>query len=185
MIPGKTTREETIHDIDQLLASGWANYIDKGSWGYSISPLPSSYEGSIQVYFKDDIVNTISGQIRFYYSAETMVKQFGEPEGLYIRESRMTQSSCTDWNPPESPMAPVQGSLVSVIYPNQGVAFYILVPEADLICPEMKVTAFCYYAPISMEAALTDEYLANLCSIVPKPSSRIELVKWHGFGGGY
>ena len=70
---------------------------------------------------------------------------------------------------------------------NQGLAFLILVPGSGLglICPEMKVTVFCYYAPLSMEAALADDYLANLCSIVPKSSAPVDLVEWQGFGPGY
>jgi len=78
-------------------------------------------------------------------------------------------------------------SPVHLLYPNQGLWFLTLVPLSGLgcICPEMKVVSFCYYAPISMQEALDNNYLANLCTDVLTGITEEDLAEWHGFGGGY
>jgi hypothetical protein len=187
IVPGKTTKQEAAQAIDQLRSSGWASYIEEGPKGYAIQPLPGTPSGSIGLLFENDVVSDISGSVTFYYPVGTMIEQFGEPEGLYVPKGNTSKGSCEEWEPPDPPLAPVRSVPIYVTYPNQGLAFVVLVPESGLglICPEMKVTAFCYYPPLSMQEALKDDYLASLCSIVPKNSETVDLAKWHGFGSGY
>ncbi len=186
MLPGKTTKQEAAKAIEQLRSSGWASYMAEGPKGYVIQPLPHTPSGSVSVRLENDVVTEISGQVTFYYPIGTMVEQFGEPEALYIIQGGVTEGSCDRWKPPVPPTAPVRSEPIDVIYPNQGLAFFALVPldGNGLICPEMKVTGFCYYAPLSMQEALKDDHLATLCE-VPKSSESFDFVKWHGFGSGY
>ena len=187
MLPGKTTKQEAAQAIEQIRSSGWASYVEEGPKGYYIQPLPTTPSGSVSIGLESDVINKISGQVTFYYPTGTMVKQFGEPEALYTIQGGVTEDSCARWKPPDPPTAPVMSEPIYVLYPNQGLAFLALAPldGSGLICPEMKVTAFCYYAPLSMQEALKDDYLATLCGIVPKSSEPVDPVKWHGFGSGY
>ena len=74
-----------------------------------------------------------------------------------------------------------------LLYPTQGLWFWLKTPYGGTgcICPEMKVIYFCYYAPVSMQEAMKDNYLANLCSPGLIDVAEEDLVEWHGFGGGY
>lgn len=109
---------------------------------------------------ENETVRVISGQVTFYYPVGTMIEQFGEPEGLYVVKGGTAKGSCEEWEPPDPPTAPVMSDPVYVLYPSQGLAFLVLVPLSGLglICPEMKVTAFCYYSPLSrgLQQSMTD-----------------------------
>lgn len=183
MIPGQTTRQEAARAIEQLRASGWADRISEGPGGYSINPLPSTVEGSIGVDVKNGLVNIINGRIIFDYSVGQMLEQFGEPEWLYIVGSGKRLQSCEGWQPPEVSMP---SEPVHVLYPKQGLWFLVLVPEngLGLICPEMRVTAFTYYSPRSVQEVLTDNDLTTLLVALQGVTEQ-DLVKWHGFGPGY
>jgi len=189
LIPGESTAQEAEKAMEQLRVSGWADSIDGDvSWGYHIYPSPFTTHGSIHVNMNDGIVAKINGSILFYYPVGTLIEQFGGPEGLYLVSKGGTVcSSCEEWKPPEPPTAPVMSSPVHLLYPNQGLWFLTLVPLSGLgcICPEMKVVSFCYYAPISMQEALDNNYLANLCTDVLTGITEEDLAEWHGFGGGY
>lgn len=184
MVPGQTTRQEAARIIEQLRASGWADRVSEGPGGYSIDPLLSTPEGSILVSFEHDILIVVNGSIIFSYTVGTMVEQFGEPERLNAKLDGKLRGSCNEWVPPE---APTMSYSVLILYPEKGLAFLLLVPAngVGLICPEMRITAFCYYAPLSMLEALRDNQLASLCSLVPENLTQQDLKKWHGFGGGY
>lgn len=187
LIPGQASRQEAAQAIERLRASGWASYISEGPGGYSIQPLPSAPDGSVLVSFYKEILKMVNGTILFYYPIGTVIEQFGEPEGLSVVKGNISKGSCDEWEPPDPPTAPVMSYAVPILYPRQGLAFLVLVPSSGLglICPEMKVSAFCYYAPLPMREALNNDHLGNLCTIVPKGITEQDLVKWHGFGPGY
>jgi hypothetical protein len=142
--------------------------------------------GTIYLHFRNNVLQKIDGRVEFYYSLGNLVEQFGGPEGIWLSEGGPC-SSCEGWKPPEPLGAPVQSLSTHLLYPSQGLWFLVLVPVdgTGCLCPEMKVAAFCYYAPLSMHEALTDNYLANLCSSSLKGVTEEDLVEWHGFGGGY
>ena len=83
-----------------------------------------------------------------------------------------------------------EASVVLIVSTLPGVLpewFLALVPVSGMgcICPEMEVTAFCYYAPMSMQEALTEGLLAGLCASTLTDVTQEDLLEWHGFGGGY
>lgn len=102
LIPGRSSGQDAKQAIDQLRASGWATYIggDPGEL-YHIEP------GSMIITIKDNSVERILGQVTFYYPVETMIEQFGEPEGLYIVRGSVPQGTCDEWKSPDPLMAPV------------------------------------------------------------------------------
>lgn len=188
LIPGQSTRQDVAQAIEQASADGWAESIVDGSsvgGGYSISPSSFTSHGTIDVTMENDVVATIgTSTLSFYYPIGSLVEQFGAPERLYLVSRGATVcSSCEDWEPGK----PVPSIPVHLLYPNQGLWFLALIPESGLgcICPEMKVTSFCYYDPITLQDAFTDNYLADLCSSNLKNVAQNDLVEWHGFGGGY
>ncbi len=188
LIPGQSTRQEAAQAIEQLQAEGWADHIVDGSsafGGYSISPSPFTSHGTIHVTIENNVVTKIhSTTLLFYYPIESMVDQFGAPEGLYLVHRGSTIcSSCEEWEPPtELEMS----SPIHLLYPGQGLWFLALVPMSGegCICPEMEVVSFCYYSPRSLQEALNDEYLTTLF-VALKGATEEDLVEWHGFGGGY
>jgi len=190
LIPGQSTRQEVAQAIEQMRAEGWAAYIINGSsagGGYHIFPSLFTMQGSIHVIMDGDIVKKIYGTTLFYYPIGNLVEQFGGPEGIYLVSSGTVCSSCEEWSPPDPPDAPVMSVPVHLLYPSQGLWFLALIPLDGLgcICPEMKVVSFCYYAPVSMQEALNDNYLADLCAGTLAGVTEDNLVEWHGFGGGY
>ncbi len=193
LIPGQSTRWDAAQAVEQLQAEGWADHVVDGSsigGGYSISPSPLTSQGTIHITIEDDIVTRIrcSSPLLFYYPVGTLIEQSGIPEGLYLVSKGSARcSSCEGWEPPEPPTAPVRSFPVHLLYPSQGLWFLMLVPMSGggCICPEMKVTAFCYYPPVSMQEALSNNYLAGLCTSVLDEITGEDLDEWHGFGGGY
>lgn len=190
IIPGETTKQEAAQAIEQVRSSGWASYIAGGPKGYYIQPLPDTPSGSVSIGFENDVINSISGEVTFYYPIGTLIKQFGNPEATYSpgRNQGAIERSCKDWEPPDYSAAPVQSVPVHILYPQQGLYFFALVPTSGLglICPEMKVVSFCYYPPLSLPEALNNDYLVNLCGLDGlKGVTEQDLVKWHGYGSGY
>jgi|WetSurMetagenome_2_1015567.scaffolds.fasta_scaffold09299_7 hypothetical protein len=190
IIPGKTTKQEAARAIEQLRSSGWASYIEEGPKGYAIQPLPDTPSGSIGLLFENDVVSKIAGGVAFYYPIGNMIKQLGVPEATYRagRNQGAKERTCTDWEPPDYSASPVQSVPVQLLYPQQGLYFLALVPISGfgLICPEMKIVSFCYYPPLSLQDALNNNYLANLCGLDGlKGVAEEDLVKWHGYGSGY
>lgn len=193
LIPGRSTRQEAAQAMEELRTEGWADHIIDGSsvgGGYSISPSPFTSHGTIHVVIDDDTVTKIRGTtLLFYYPVGTLVEQFGDPEGLYVvAQGGTICSSCEGWEPPYHPSTSDEmSSPVHLLYPSQGLWFLALVPTSGqgCICPKMKVVAFCYYSPRSMQEALSDNYLADLCAGTLTGVTEEDLVEWHGFGGGY
>jgi len=188
VVPGQSTRQETAQAVEQLYADGWADHIigdNSVEWRYEIYPSPFTSEGRVDIYLDGNVVKKIYGTVLFYYSVGTLVEQFGPPEG--IRSNEGVCSSCEEWEPPESLYTPENGLWVDLLYPTQGLWFWLETPRDGIgcICPEMKVVYFCYYAPVSMQEAMNDNYLANLCSPGLIDVAEEDLVEWHGFGGGY
>lgn len=191
LIPGDSTCQEVEQAMKQLQVSGWADHIDGSCVGriFSISP-SSTGQGTVDVIMDDsgDTVTTIkSPTLLSYYPVGTLIEQSGGPEGIYLVSSAAVCSSCEEWSPPDPPDAPVMSVPVHLLYPSQGLWFLALIPLDGLgcICPEMKVVSFCYYAPVSMQEALKDNYLADLCVGTLAGVTEDDLVEWHGFGSGY
>jgi hypothetical protein len=154
--------------------------------GYSVSPSPYTGHGTVDIEIEDDVVTMISSApLLFHYPVESLIEQFGEPEGLYLAYGggSTTCSTCEMWEPP---MEWGMSYPVHILYPNQGLWFLMLVPASGMgcICPEMEVSIFCYYAPRSMQDALNDDDLTTLFGAL-RGASEADLVEWHGFGGGY
>ncbi|MCP4539891.1 MAG: hypothetical protein GY832_22355 [Chloroflexi bacterium] len=170
--------------MEQLRNNERMYNIDEGPTWFIVYPLPST-RGGVFGLFENNVLERIDGNIEFYYSIGTLVEQFGNPERLYIVSKGGTGcSSCDEWEPPT---APVMNSPIHLLYPSQGLWFLMLVPMSGpgCICPEMKVTAFCYYPPVSMQEALSNNYLAGLCTSVLDGITEQDMSEWHGFGGGY
>ncbi len=188
LVPGQSTRQEALRVIEQLHTEGWADHIvDGGSvgGGYSVSPSPFTGQGTIYLTIENNVVTKIrSSTLLFYYPIETLIEQFGEPEGLYLVHKGSTIcSSCEEWEPlPEWEMS----LPIHLLYPDQGLWFLALAPVSagGCICPRMEVASFCYFSPRSMQEALNDEYLTTLF-VALKGATEEDLVEWHGFGGGY
>ena len=121
-----------------------------------------------------------------------LVERFGEPESLLlltdvekgIGGSSRHCSSCEEWEPSPNPVR--FSSALDLYYPSQGLVFGVSIPLTELgcICPEMQVSSFTYYAPMSIQ-----EVLHRYCPIVHQDTGcmvdETDLVDWHGFGGGY
>jgi hypothetical protein len=190
LIPGQATRQEVDQVTEQLLTSGWAKYVDKHPGGYIVYPLSvgATLERTICTIFDDDMLKVVRGHVGFYYPIGDLVERFGNPEGLYLVFKGSTVCrSCPEWDSFD-PSEIVDGySAYYLLYPSQGLFFAFFIPryEAGCICPEMKTTYFCYYAPMTMQQALTDNRLADLCTGALDDVTEKDLVEWHGFGGGY
>ncbi len=192
MIPGKTTKQEADRALEQIRASGWASEVVSSSTGFGVQPsaLPSP-GGVVLGSFEHDVLTRIRSTVNFYYPIGTLIKQLGEPEVIHTRvggNPGAKRYSCAGWTPPDYSAAPVPSFPADVLYPQQGLYFLVLVPDskAGYICPEMKIVAFCYYPPLSLQEALNKDYVANLCNIdALKGLTEQKLVKWHGFGSGY
>ncbi len=58
--------------------------------------------------------------------------------------------------------------------------------EWGLVCPDMKIVAFCYYTPLPMPKTLIGDYIAGRCGYKTLGDvNEKDLIKWHGFGSGY
>ncbi len=188
LVPGQSTRQEAEQAMEKLLVDGWADDIGGSPGrGYSVYPLPGT-RGSIIVGLVDDIVTEIIGGVNFDYTIGSVIEQFGPPEWLYLEtKSDSADLSCETWELSDSPYNVAIASPVYVLYPSQGLFFSMMIPWNGIgrLCPEMRMNSFCYYAPLSIAEALDDNYLAGLCNENLKGVVEEDLVRWHGFGGGY
>lgn len=186
LTPGESTSQEVERVMGQLRDSEWVDHVqDNRPWQYEVHLSPFTIYGATHVTMDVDtgMVTRIYGPTLFYHPVGTLVEQFGGPEWLWTYQSEWC-SSCEEWEPPDEPTMSLSAHL---LYPSQGLWFLVRVPESGVgcICPEMEVAAFCYYAPITLQEALTDDYLAGLCSSSLEGVAQDDLVEWHGFGGGY
>lgn len=189
LIPGKSTYGDAAQVIEQLRASGQVDSIDEGPTWFIVYPV-QGMRGAVYGHFENNVLQRINGRVEFYYPVGSLVEQFGAPEGVYlIGKGSTICSSCEEWEPPEPPGVPVEGSGAILFYPGQGLRFSMLIPTCGLgcICPEMPVVAFWYYSPRSMQEAL-DDYNRYLTEAYPGAGLTVaseDLIEWHGFGGGY
>lgn len=188
LIPGKSTRQEVAKVVEQLRARGLVDHVLGGDiGGYYIQPSLLSPDSSILISMKSDIVETIDGAIDFDYSVGTLIDLLGKPEGIYPAGGGNFAAghSCDEWQPPQEA---TMNTPVHILYPQQGLYFLMLEPMNNMgfICPEMKVTSYCFFVPLSMPEALNNNYLANLCGVEGlKGVTEQDILKWRGFGSGY
>jgi hypothetical protein len=136
--------------------------------------------------YEGDVLQVLFGGVHWRYTLGQVVEQFGRPEGFYMFGgqvgARPSYRSCEEWRPSDEYQG---GGPFDVLYPSRGLQFMVLQDSnaAGLICPEMRVVRFCYYAPVSMHEALTDNYLADLCR-VPRLDgvTEADLIEWRDFG---
>ncbi|MEJ5312463.1 MAG: hypothetical protein WHX52_22080 [Anaerolineae bacterium] len=170
--------------MQRLRASGWAYEVKGGHRGYSIYPLPT-ISGSIHIQMENDIATRVYGNLLFDYDVGALVELLGsEPEWVYVVNKGGRCVSCKDW-PPGPYSDEIYTSPVHLLYPNQGLWFFAGTPWNGCICPEMRITSFCYYIPMSIEEALDEDRLVNLCPVSTRSLTKEDLTEWHGFGGGY
>ena len=196
LIPGESTSQDVEREMERLRVSEWAysvvGVVEGGRGDYHVRPSPFTIGGSIHVKIEEDTITRIMGNVLFDYHVGTLVEQLelGGPEGLYIVGGSGGCDSCEEWEPAPADNVPgTHGRYhpVHLLYPNKGMWFLMLVPLNGwgCICPEMEVVAFCYYDPVSMEEALKDNYLQELCGAQLSGVIEEDLTEWHGFGGGY
>lgn len=184
LVPGQSTGEEAAQAIEQLRGKGWADHIDGSAveGGYHVFPSPSTSHGRIDVVIEDNIVTQINGStLLFYYSVGNLVEQLGPPENLYPTSRMTVERTCEEWEPPNEPM---QNVPVHLLYPSRGLWFLALVPfnGSGLVCPEMKVTTFSYYAPYSITEVLEGKHPLGIYTALESATEQ-DVLDWHGFGG--
>jgi len=172
--------------MQRLRASGWAYEVKGGHRGYSIYPLPT-ISGSIHIQMENDTATRVYGNLLFDYDIGALVELLGsEPEWLYVVIEGGGCTSCEGYTL-ELDKGDHFHSPIHLLYPNQGLWFLVLQPFGAIgcICPEMRITSFCYYTPMSIEEALDEDRLVNLCPVSTRSLTKEDLTEWHGFGGGY
>jgi hypothetical protein len=180
LVPGRTTREEASRILEQLPV------VSSGPRGFTVVPQRSGPR--VLGLYEGDVLQVMFGGVHSRYTLGQVVEQFGRPEGFYMFggqvSARPRDISCEGWRPSDQP----QGGAFpfDVLYPSRGLQFMVLrdFNAAGLICPEMRVVAFCYYAPVSMHEALTDNYLADLCRVNLRLDgvTEADLIEWRDFG---
>lgn len=186
LVPNKSTSTDVAKAIEQLGASGWAKSIEGNpNTGFFARPSLLTNQGTVGVYVDNGIVHHIFGNLLFDYSVRELVDQIGEPDNLYfVYRGQPLKPSCSE----RDFKGPIQSAPVVILYPSRGMVFLISAPftAVGLICPEMKILAFCYYTPLPIQEALKDDNVSNQCGIEAlRGITEKDLVKWHGFGSGY
>lgn len=187
LTPGKSTSADAAKAMEQIQASGWAKTIEGSPiTGFAAYPSPYTMQGTVGVYVENGVVSYTLGNLLFDYSVGEMVRHLGEPESLYLvyRGGQPHKASCAE----HDFKAAIHKGAVVILYPSQGMVFLTSVPyEAlGLVCPEMKILAFCYYTPLPVQETLKGDYLADICGLEAlRGVTEKDLVKWHGFGAGY
>ncbi len=192
LTPGQSTRAEAFQVREQLRTDEWVNYISgtDANDAFIVGPTPSS-RGSIFVIIEQDVVSHIQGSLLFDYTVGEMLEQFGPPEDLYLFSRATVCSACEVWETTSQRFEPALGdALEDILYPEQGLWFKVRVPSSGrgCICPDMRIEHFCYHAPLSLEEALTDHQLVDVCWPGRGRYADLSLetvLEWHGFGGGY
>ncbi len=162
---------------------GWADHITgNANVGYTVSPSPFTWDGTIHVTIEDNVVTQIDGYaLLFDYFIGDLVEQLGDPEWLYPTSRATRERTCEGWEPPTEP---VQHVPVHLLYPSQGLWFLALVPFGGLglVCPEMRVITFSYYAPYSIEDILEGRHPLAMSTALENATEQ-GILEWHGFGG--
>jgi hypothetical protein len=188
LTPGKSTTQDADREMARLRASGWAYSVEGDYRGYTIRPSPDSIHGTIFIKMKEGVVDRIMGNVLFDLPIGILIRRIGEPEALYVMGGGKC-NSCEEGSYGNGNLtaSELEGhgwhNPVHLLYPTQGMWFLMLSDRGGCICPEMKVVAFCYYTPLTVEEAL--EHLEDLCGAGLYNVRQERLIKWHGFGGGY
>lgn len=177
ILPGESAAQDVEREVERLLAGGAAYSVRSSGENYHIrtSSTSEGSHGIVYVLVDDGIVTSIRSNVAFDYYANTLVEQVGEPEAIYRPGGRGACHGCEG----EDPL----GFATHLLYPSKGLWFMAL-PSQGCICPETRVTAFCYYAPMSLEDVMKDDYLTRLCG-VQLHGVREDLLEWSGFGKPY
>jgi len=188
LTPGKSTIQDADREMERLRASGWAYSVGGDYRGYTIRPSPDSIHGTIFIKIKDGMVDRIMGNVLFDLPVGILIKRIGEPEALYVVGGGKCDSCEGGFSGNSNPIASEleengRHNPVHLLYPTQGMWFLMLSDRGGCICPEMKVVAFCYYTPLTIEEALG--HLEALCGAGLYNVRQERLTQWHGFGGGY
>ncbi len=187
LIPGETTREETVRVLQELRTSGGADEI-ADYFGPPDGTLTVFRHTEIlaDIYFENGIIESIDGRIQFDYTVRDLIGVVGPPEWIddWIPGSPGPGkcSSC-----PESDASTKTGPLVqlSLLYPQQGLVFRTIAPASwqGCLCPQMRVYLFCYYVPQTVEDRLQNRQGPCAGHILAR--TLLDLTKWHEYGGGY
>jgi hypothetical protein len=185
LIPGKTTREEAVQVLQELLNRGQVDQVPDFRDPAVIVVLRTRSMGFL--LFDGDVLVEIDGHVEFDYTVDDLLTAFGPPGGIYPYPMSIGSGNCQAC-PESNPGAELSYYHLQafLVYPEQGFTFVVHVPS-DLrgcICPGMRVDRFCYYAPQSMEDKLSSN-LRDQCTGYLEGISPADFVRWHGFGGGY
>ncbi len=184
--PGISSEEDVVRRFEQLKSEGRIIDYELTLWDYQADLSPSPSSSRAHLIFHGGRVDYLIIRYdlqEFDYRVRQVVERFGEPEA-YARYSGVEREECycKEW---DDSRAYTQPSTVGyLLYPSQGLTFYVAVAEGyqGCICPEMRVGTFYYYQPRSLADALGKD---------PSPVIRMnkysqeDIVQWHGYGPGY
>ncbi len=199
LIPGQSTREETIQVLVQLVANGQAHHIKENGENLVVFPTGLTASGRVDLVVKAGVLHTIHSEIVFDYSLGDLVTVVGPPEFVYPykggADSGVQCDPCAGWTPGSYDEYYVP---VYLVYPTQGLLYGMRVPNNGFgcLCPQMRVRYYCYYPPTTIQDMLgrleeisrgSGEALdvTDLCVIRLSGAEENGLGEWHGFGKGY
>lgn len=177
IVPGSTAREEVVQKLEQLKEEG---FISDYNTQMFYADFPEG--GTVRFVFNDDYVDWMEiNRYRLYYKVGQILTDFGEPEGVILRDKFSEGQPCSQWR---DEFAWGRSTDVYLIYPSQGVSFAVGIPDAfpNTICPQLEAFIFYYYQPRSLSEALAEERSPVFGVLSPTPE---DIISWHGFGPGY
>ncbi len=183
LTPGVSTEEEIQQRLQQLQKSGQISAFSCSGGQCLVTRTPDSWSGATFLFLRDRKLASINGNIDSDLEIQQLVTVLGEPAWVSLSELQGRACTCDegDWTN--------LGDYTSLLYPEHGTAFTVIVPPEQIgcICPHMKVFAFNYFPPMpSLSEYL--QYSATLYnSETPSLSEQgpEDYIPWHGFGSGY
>lgn len=198
LVPGKTTLQELLEIVPRLSTID-SPYDFPKEEGLVPEIIRTRLGTATHVYIyiemdwdKKVLKSINSSTLNFNYPLSQLITQFGEPETVVDTEpGTKIAEPCKEWTSLEESAS--NGSAGIILYPRQGLLFTVHVPTTMhvrsgdiMLCPEMHVLRFCYYPPMTLQEALMDNRLADLCGKgLERFITEENLVKWHGYGSGY
>lgn len=185
LIPGISIRQEVWDVIEAPLFQQWSEENSYGADDYLlIKPEddPNTFTMLI-LQMNDDIFSSIQGNIDSDIHIDDVISLIGPPP--YIAPYRpIAECMICDQRDYPSIESLELVDVVYLLYPEEGVYFQARVDARDwgCLCPNMRLTRFCYIADRAPMELIDRQVLVDTCSLFV---TSVETIESHGPWEGY
>lgn len=185
LVPGVSTESEVRQTLEHLSEIGQIPEYTCSPRMCGIVGVPGVPEGWMDIHLQEGVVSRIQGDVQFDFDVQRLFDLIGEPAWV---GSNGWSNNCTCEK--QDTVEP-HWALVSLVYPERGAEFTLKVRQSQggCVCPEMQVTWFEYFAPVSSLEGYLDYLQKEYAPGNTTPSGlwfqEGTYVEWHGFGPGY